>query len=102
MTGTASTDPPPPSIPTASPIARPNGIASSTAASGPLDRPAAALPERDAAVHDVDGPSGAVAQEQAGGDRGALPGRADDRNGALGIDALRHPGDVVVGHVDGA
>src|ERR687898_509435 len=101
MTGTASTDPPPPSIPTASPIARPNGIASSTTASGPLDRPAAALPQRDAAVHDVDGPSGAVAQEQAGGDRGALSRRADDRDRPLGVDALGNSVDVVVGHVDG-
>src|SRR5215208_244708 len=102
MTGTASTEPPPPSMPTASPIARPNGIASSTAASGPLDRPAAALPERDAAVHDVDRPAGAVAQHQAGGDRGALPGRAHDRDGPLRVDALGDPVDVVVGHVDGA
>src|SRR5215217_7712458 len=102
MTGTASTEPPPPSMPTASPIARPSGIASSTAASGPLDRPAAALPQRHAAVHDVDGLPEAVTQEQAGGDGGTLPGGAHDRDRPPGVDGLGHAVDVVVGDVDGA
>ena len=49
-----------------------------------LDRPALALPQRHAAVDDVDDVAGAVALHEAGADGGALPGGADDRDGLVG------------------
>jgi hypothetical protein len=47
---------------------------------GRLDQPALALPQRHAALDDVDDVLAAVALQQAGCDRGALAGTADDRD----------------------
>ena len=52
----------------------------------PLDRPALALPARDAAVHHVDHVVGAEALQQARGDRRALARAADRGDGRSGVE----------------
>ena len=67
-----------------------------------LDRPALALPHRNATFDHVKGLRGAVALRQAGAHRGALAGAADDAHRPVGIDPARKLSDVVIGLVDRA
>src|SRR5687767_3414028 len=68
----------------------------------PLDRPAAPLPARDAAVGDVAHVLGAQPLQQARADRGALARPADHRNRPVRVQPLGDLADVVVGRVDRA
>src|SRR5450759_4072487 len=93
-------------MPSDTPTANPNGMASSIASVGAggrlVDRPALPLPARHATFHDVNYLLSAVALQQAGGDGGALPGPADHRDRPAGVDVVRNVADVVIGLVDGA
>src|SRR5450755_1242824 len=98
-------------MPSAIPIASPNGIAARTIAGLPdargalvrlFDRPAVSLPGPDASVGDVNDLPRAVTQQERRGDCASLSGGADDRNRLIGLDALRDPVDGVVWRVNGA
>src|SRR3954468_13663960 len=67
-----------------------------------LERPAGARPGADAAVGHVDRLARAVAQQQRGGELGALAGRADRRHRPGEVHAPRWLAQLVVGDVDGA
>src|SRR5450755_1104071 len=97
-------------MPSAIPIASPNGIAARTIAGLPdargalvrlFDRPAVSLPGPDASVGDVNDLPRAVTQQERRGDCAALSGGADDPDRLIGIEALGDPVDVVVRRVEG-
>src|SRR5205807_474831 len=67
-----------------------------------LERPAVALPLRDAALDDVDHVVDPLALQEAGADRGALTRRADDGHRTLAIQAVGELAQVVVGAVQRA
>ena len=72
--------------------------ANATARSGQPSRSQRGTP----AVHHVDHVARAEPLQQARGDRGALPRRADHRHRPLGVELVRQLVDVVVGGVDRA